>query len=143
METKVYNKSIKFFKNPTRYKPNAITGDLHRAKKIAEDFNFEVKRITKKLLSPGFPRNFIRNTIELFNKDKKYFIITEWLIVKRKLVILGLAFPESNEKLPKPLSKSLLHLQVTISSIQKWCNIIIDFFLVFSILLIVFIYFYL
>ena len=66
METKVYNKSIKFFKNPTRYKPNAITGDLHRAKKIAEDFNFEVKCITKKLLSPGFPRNFIRKFYQKF-----------------------------------------------------------------------------
>ena len=108
METKVYNKSIKFFKNPTRYKPNAITGDLHRAKKIAEDFNFEVKCITKKLLSSGFPRNFIRNTIELFNKDKKHFIITEWLIVKRKLVILGLAFPESNEKFAKAPIKKLV-----------------------------------
>ena len=31
-------------------------GELHRAKRIADDFNFEVKRITKKFLSAGFPR---------------------------------------------------------------------------------------
>ena len=31
-------------------------GELHRAKRIADDFNFEVKHITKKFLSAGFPR---------------------------------------------------------------------------------------
>ena len=41
-------------KIPTRYKRNAITGKLHRAKSIANDFNFEVKRITKKFSSAGF-----------------------------------------------------------------------------------------
>ena len=40
---------------------------MHRAERIANDFNFEVKRITNKFLSAGFPRNFIRNTIEYFN----------------------------------------------------------------------------
>ena len=53
IETKVYNKSKKLpvhwsSKIPTKYKRNAITGELHRAKRIADDFNFEVKRITKK-----------------------------------------------------------------------------------------------
>ena len=37
---------------------------------IASDFNFEVKRITKKFLSAGFQRNIIGNIIEYFNKDK-------------------------------------------------------------------------
>ena len=54
----------------TRYKRNAITGELHRAKSIADDFNFEVKRVTKKFLFAGFPRNFLRNTIEYFSKGK-------------------------------------------------------------------------
>ena len=80
IETKVYNKSKKLpvhwsSKIPTRYKRNAITGELHRAKRIANDFNFEVKRITKKFLSAGFPKNFIRNTTEYFNKDKDDYII--------------------------------------------------------------------
>ena len=53
IETKVYNKSKKLpmhlsSKIPTRYKRNAITGELHRAKRIANEFNFEVKRMTKK-----------------------------------------------------------------------------------------------
>ena len=46
---------------------------------MINDFNFEVKRITKKFLSAGFPRNFIRNTIERFNKDKDDYIVPEWL----------------------------------------------------------------
>ena len=66
-------------KLPTRYIRNAITGELHGAKRIANDFNFEVNRTTKKFLSIAFPRNFIRNTIEYFNKHKDYFIIPEWL----------------------------------------------------------------
>ena len=62
METKVYNKSIKLLmhwssKILTKYKRDAITGELHRAKRIANDFNFEVKRITKKFIIAGFPRN--------------------------------------------------------------------------------------
>ena len=40
---------------------------MHRAKRIANDFNFEVKRTTNKFLLAGFPRNFIRNTIEYFS----------------------------------------------------------------------------
>ena len=30
----------------TKYKRDAITGELHRAKRIANDFNFKVSRIT-------------------------------------------------------------------------------------------------
>ena len=53
-EGKVYNKSKKLpvhwsSKIPTRYKQNAITGEFHIAKRMANDFNFEVKRLTKKL----------------------------------------------------------------------------------------------
>ena len=66
-----------FSKIPIRHKRNAITGELHSAKRKDNDFNFEVKRITKTFLSAGFPRNFFRNTIENFNKDKDDYIIPE------------------------------------------------------------------
>ena len=94
-------------KIPTRYKRNAITGELHRAKRIANDFNFEVKRMTKKFLSAGFPRNFIRNTIGHFNKDKDDYIIPEWLSDERKLIILQLEFSEPNEKFTERLIKKI------------------------------------
>ena len=92
-------------KIPTRYKHNAITGELHRTKRIANDFNFEIKCITKKFLSAGFPKNFIKNTIEHFNKDKDDYINPEWSFDERKLIILRLPFSESNEKLSKSLIK--------------------------------------
>ena len=46
IKTQVFSKSIKFSvhwisKLPVRYKCNAITGELHRAKRIASDFNKE------------------------------------------------------------------------------------------------------
>ena len=93
---------------PTGYKRNVITGDLHRAKRTADDFNFEVKRIMKKFLSASFPMNSIRNTIEYFNKDKNDNIIPEWLFDERKPTILWLPFSESNEKFTKILIKRLV-----------------------------------
>ena len=54
-------------------------GELQRAKRIATDFNCEVKHITKKFLLTGFPRNFIKNTIEYFRKNEDDFIIPECL----------------------------------------------------------------
>ena len=82
--------------------------ELHRAKRIANDLCFEVKQITKKFLSAGFPRSFIRNTFEYFSKDKDDSIIPEWLFDERKLFILRLPFSESNEKFTKMLIQKLL-----------------------------------
>ena len=82
-----------------------ITGKLHRAKRIANKFNFEAKRIIKKFLSVGFPKNAIRNTIEYFNKDKNDYIIPKWLFDERKLIILILPFSVSKEKFTKNLIK--------------------------------------
>ena len=49
-------------------------------------------------LSAGFSRNFIRNSIENFNKDKNDYIIPEWLFDERNLIILRQLFSEPNEK---------------------------------------------
>ena len=54
IETKAYNKSKMLpvhwsSKIPTRYKRNVVTGELDRATRITNDFNFELKRITKML----------------------------------------------------------------------------------------------
>ena len=84
IETKVYNKPKKLpvdwnLKFPTKYKRKAITGELHRAKRIASDFNFEVKHLNKKFLLAGFLQNFIRYSMEYFNKDKDDYVVREWL----------------------------------------------------------------
>ena len=46
-------------------------GELLTAKMIANNFNFQAKRISNNFLSAGFPKNVIGNTIEYFNTDKK------------------------------------------------------------------------
>ena len=113
IQTTVFNKSKKFpvhcpLKIPTRYKYNVITGELHRTKRIANDFDFKAKCIIKKFLSAGFLRNFIRNAIEYFNKNKDDYIIPEWLFDERKVPILRLPFSKSNEKFIKGLIKKLI-----------------------------------
>ena len=70
IETKVYNKSKKLpvhvsSKILTKYKRNAITGEIHRAKRISNNFNFEY-----------------------FNKNKDDFIIPKWLFDERRLIFL-------------------------------------------------------
>ena len=92
----------------TRYKCNVISGELDIAKRIANDFNLEEKRINKKFVSAGFLRNFIRNIIEYFNNDKDDFIIPEWLFDERKLIILRLPLSKSNEKFTKSVIKKLV-----------------------------------
>ena len=71
LTTKVFRKPGKFpaFWNsqiPKRYKRNNINGDLHRAFKIASDFDAEVSIITKKYLDAGYPLGFIKSIISDF-----------------------------------------------------------------------------
>ena len=63
-------------KVPCKYKRNAITGELHRAKKIALDYDKETKRIRSKYTYTGYPKHLIENT---FNKKKDERLICPWL----------------------------------------------------------------
>ena len=61
--TQVYNKMKKLpaywtSKIPVRYKCNAIISELHRAKKIASNFDIEIKRIVNKYTEARFPSRF-------------------------------------------------------------------------------------
>ena len=64
-------------KIPVRYKGNAITGELNRAKRIASDFNKELKRIRQKYRNAGFTLKFINETIFNFQRGKEEMIIPE------------------------------------------------------------------
>ena len=71
--TKVFRKPGKFpafwsSQIPKRYKRNNINGDLHRALKIASDFDTEVSTITKKYLDAGYTIGFIKLVISDFKK---------------------------------------------------------------------------
>ena len=104
--TQVYNKMKKFpvhwtSKIPVRYKRNAITGELHRAKKIASNFDIEIKRIVKKYTAAGFPSRFVLSIIDDFDSGKDNLIIPQWLFEERKAFTIHLPFSPSNENFVK------------------------------------------
>ena len=112
IKTQVYTKSKKFpvhwsSKIPTKYKRNAITGELHRAKKIATDFDLELRKIRQKYLNAGFPIKVINDVISRFNKEKEDFIIPQWLFDERKEVLIRLPFAPANEKYVKKFINKL------------------------------------
>ena len=51
---------------PFQCEKNAINGELHRAKKIASNFQSKTARIKEKFLKAGFPRKVTENTINNF-----------------------------------------------------------------------------
>ena len=85
----VFSKSTKLpvhwsSKIPVRYKRNAITGELNRAKRITPDFNKELKRIRQKYRNAGFTLKSINETICNSERGKEEMIIPEWLFDERK-----------------------------------------------------------
>ena len=110
--TQVFSKSTKLpvhwsSKIPVRYKGNAITGELHRAKRIASDFNTELKRIRKKYRNVGFPLKFINQTICNFERGKEEIIIPEWLFDERKTFSFRFPYSPANEKFSKVFTRKV------------------------------------
>ena len=85
-------------KVPSKYKRNAITGKLYRAKRIASDFDEETKRIRSKYTDAGYPKRVIENTIRNFNRKKDATPLPPWLFDERKNVTIRLSFSSKNEK---------------------------------------------
>ena len=103
IKTQVYNKAKQLplhwsSKVPYKYKRNAITGKLHRAKRIASNFDDETKRIRSKYTDAGYPKHVIENTIKNFNRKKDELLIPPWLFDERKHVTIRLPFSSRNEK---------------------------------------------
>ena len=88
-------------KIPVRYKRDAITGELYRAKRIASDVNHKSKRIRQKYRNTGFPLKFINETICNFERGKKEMIIPEWLFDERKTFPVRFPYSRANEKMRK------------------------------------------
>ena len=61
---------------------------------MASEFDFELKNITKMFGSVGFTRNVTGNTSKYFNKGKDDFLVPEWVLDERKLIILQLPLSE-------------------------------------------------
>ena len=88
-------------KIPVRYKNNAIIGEFHRAKKIASNFDIEIKRIVKKYTAAGFPSRFVLSIIDNFDSGKYNLIIPQCLFEERKAFTIHLPFSLSNESFVK------------------------------------------
>ena len=106
ISTQVFTKLTKFpvhwsSKIPTNYKRNAITSELHGAKKIATDFDKELRRIKTKFLHAGYPVNFINDTFFRFNEEKEELLIPKWFFDETKLVVIRLPFASRNERFSK------------------------------------------
>ena len=99
---------------PKRYKRNSIITDLHRAKRIATDFNKEVKIIRNKFIKADYPRGFINNVIKQFNQDQLHNEITEedeplippdFFEIEKPFHLLYLPYREKNEAKSKDFIK--------------------------------------
>jgi hypothetical protein len=97
-------------KVPKRYKRNAINGELHRARRVASNFEEEIKRIKTKFVDVGFPSRFVDSVIRDFNSVpnvEEENIIPEWLFDDRQVLTVNLPFCSENEKISKTFIKKL------------------------------------
>ena len=94
-------------KIPVRYKRNAITGELNRAKRITQDFNKELKRIRQKYRNAGFTLKSINETICNSERGKEEMIIPEWLFDERKTFSVRFPYSPVNEKFSKVFTRKV------------------------------------
>ena len=78
-------------KVPYKYKKNAITGELRRAKRIALNFD-EVNRMTQ-----DTQNMLLRILSRILIKKKDELLIPPWLFDERKHVSIRLLFSSKNE----------------------------------------------
>ena len=101
--TQVYRKENKkaVSKIPKRYKRNTISGDLHRSRKIASNFDIEITAIKAKYNKAGYPRRFIESIIRDFiaplDKDETFIIPPNMFEVKKPFLLLEIPYCEQNE----------------------------------------------
>ena len=116
MEVHVKENNIPVFwssKVPKRYKRNAINGDLHRASKIASNFESEVTRIRVKYKKVGFPERFVEAVIRDFRKvptvNEEERIVPEWLFEQKSDFYVRLPFCPKNEEISQMFLQKLDH----------------------------------
>ena len=90
-----------------RYKCNAIIGKLHRAKKVASNFDMEIKLIVSKYTAARFLIRLVHSIIDNFDSGKDNLIIPQWLFDERKAFIIHLPFSSSNESFVKTFVSKL------------------------------------
>ena len=104
-------------KIPTNYKHNVITSELHRTKKIATDFNKELRRTKAKFLHTGYLVTFINDTFFRLKEEKEELIIPKWLLDEKKSAVIRLPFAPKNKKFSKCF---ISNLQTFTNDKVKW-----------------------
>ena len=108
--TQLYNKQKKLpvhwtSKSPVRDKRNVIIGELHRAKKVASNFDMEIKRIVNKYTTAAFPSRFVHSIT--YNSDSGKDNLSQWLFDERKAFTIHLPFSPSIESFVKTFISKL------------------------------------
>ena len=101
ISTQLFTKLTKFpvhwsSKILTNYKRSAITSEWHRAKKIATDFDKELRRIETKFLHAYYPIKFINDIFFRFNEEREELLIPKCLFDETKVVVIRLTFAPRN-----------------------------------------------
>ena len=88
-------------KIPKRYQQNTVSGDLHRSRKIASNFDIEIRAIKAKYNKAGYARRFIERVIRDFitplDKDESFIFPLNLFVVKKPFLLLEIPFCEQNE----------------------------------------------
>ena len=129
-ETRVYRKPNKLplhwhSRTPVRYKRNAITGDLHRARKISSAYQDEVQIIRHKFVTAGFPKQFVTSVIDNFNNPASFdesFIIPPYFFEEPvPFILVEIPYCPENERLTKHfITKFNSFFDVECTIVVKW-----------------------
>ena len=91
------------------YKCDAIIVELHRAKKIASNFDIKIKDVVNKYIAAGFPTKFVCSIINNSRNGKVDLIRPQWLFEERKAVTICLPFSPSNESFEETFISKLIY----------------------------------
>ena len=92
---------------PKSHRRNAVIGDVHRAKKISCDFDYEISVKKSKYIKAGFPPKFVTAVINTCTAEKEEPIITTQMFDKRKTVYFQLPFCKTDEQKIKSIVNKL------------------------------------
>ena len=101
IKTQVYKKAKNLpvhSKVSFKYKRNAITGEVHRAKRTASDWMKTQKKLEVNTQGRDTQNMFLKTLSRILAKKKDEFLAAPWLFDERKHVTMHLSFSSKNEK---------------------------------------------
>ena len=81
-----------------KYKRNGITGEVHRAKRIASDLMKKQKELEVNIQAQDTRNMLLKTLSRILTKIKDEFLVPPWLFDERKHVTIHLPFSSKKEK---------------------------------------------